>query len=151
VVFYALYLGMQRIKIELPDRFHFSTELAIQIGDVNYGGHVGNEKFLAIAHEARMRFLQSINTAELQFYGVGLIIADCAIEFKAELFWGDTMHVSVAVNGIDKFGFDLIYKIEVEKEGERKLAGIVKTGMLCFDYAAKKMVRVPENFIALFK
>lgn len=139
---------MQRIKIELPPHFHFTTQLTIQIGDMNYGGHVGNEKFLSIAHEARMRFLQSIETAELQFFGVGLIIADCAIEFKAELFWGDQIHISVAVDGIDKFGFDLIYKIEVEKEGTKKLAGIVKTGMLCFDYSTKKMVRVPEAFLS---
>ncbi len=141
---------MQRIKIELPQDFHFTTQHIIQIGDINYGGHVGNDKFLAIAHEARLRFLQSIETAELQFYGVGLIIADCAIEFKAQLFWGDQLHVAVAVSGIDKFGFDLIYKIEVEKEGIKKLAGIVKTGMLCFDYATKKLVRVPTEFAIQF-
>lgn len=130
--------------------FHFTTEMVIQISDLNYGGHVGNDKFLAIAHEARIRFLQSIGTAELQFYGIGLIVADCAIEFKAELFWGDQIHVSLAVEGIDKFGFDLIYKLEVEKEGTPKLAAIVKTGMLCFDYTAKKMVRVPEEFVVPF-
>ena len=49
---------MARIKLELPDKFPFSTTLYIRIGDINYGGHLGNDSVLAMIHEARLRFLK---------------------------------------------------------------------------------------------
>jgi acyl-CoA thioesterase FadM len=48
---------MERIKVSLPVSFAFSTIIAIRITDLNYGGHAGNDVFLALAHEARERFL----------------------------------------------------------------------------------------------
>ena len=48
---------MSRIKLALPDRWTFSTELPVRISDINYGGHLGNDAVLALAQEARVRFL----------------------------------------------------------------------------------------------
>lgn len=56
---------MNRIKINLPDSFHFSTELVIRITDLNYGGHVGNDVFLSLIHEAREQYLLSFGYKEL--------------------------------------------------------------------------------------
>jgi len=36
---------MQRIKIDLPEFFSFTTPIKIRITDLNYGGHVGNDVF----------------------------------------------------------------------------------------------------------
>ena len=49
---------MARIKLDLPERFPFSTELRVRITDVNYGGHMGNDSLLGLLHEARVRFLE---------------------------------------------------------------------------------------------
>ncbi len=37
---------MNRIKLTMPASYSFSTEIAIRITDLNYGGHVGNDSFL---------------------------------------------------------------------------------------------------------
>ena len=50
---------MERIKINLPETFTFSTIIKIRITDINYGGHVGNDSFLSLVHEARLQFLAS--------------------------------------------------------------------------------------------
>jgi len=137
--------SMERIKISLPDHFSFSTLIPIRITDINYGNHVGNDTFLSLIHEARMQFLGQHNYTELQFAGVGLIMADVAIEFKRELVYGDTVKVHVTATAFDKLGFDIFYKITVEKDGIETIAGKAKTGMICYDYTLKKKVNIPEE------
>ncbi len=138
---------MNRIKIELPDQFHFNKKIKIRITDLNYGGHVGNDVFLALIHEARQQFLMSHGYAELSFAGVGLIMADVALEYKKELNHGDTVRIAVCAADFDKLGFDLFYKMEIVGSDGPILAGKAKTGMICYDYTAKKKASVPEEAI----
>ena len=135
---------MARIKIAIPEQFSFSCQIPIRISDINYGGHVGNDTILTIVHEARMQFLKSLDFTEMDFGGIGMIMADAAIEFKNELFYGETVITSVVVTDISKIGFDLIYKLEKEKEGNKKIIAIAKTGMICYDYSVKKITAIPE-------
>lgn len=136
---------MERIKLNLPEAFSFSTNIAIRVTDLNYGGHVGNDSFLSLIHEARQQFLIHHGYTEFNFAGAGLIMTDAAIEFKREMNYGDVIKISVAANGFDKYGFDLFYKMEIIKSGEHILAGKAKTGMQCYDYTNKKIARVPEE------
>jgi len=136
---------MERIKINLPQTFHFSTIIKIRITDLNYGGHVGNDSFLSLIHEARQQFLNYFGYSELEFENVSLIMADASIEFKKELNYGDEIKISVAASGFDKYGFELFYKIEIINDKDFILAGKAKTGMLCYDYQTKKIMAVPEE------
>src|ERR1700730_18395804 len=104
---------MSRIKIELPAKFEFTTEIPIRITDLNYGGHVGNDTILSIIHEARMQFLAHHGyTSELNLGNIGLIMADAAIEFKNELFYGETVLASVTAGSFTKIGFDIYYELK---------------------------------------
>jgi acyl-CoA thioesterase FadM len=138
---------MERIKITLPETFPFTTSIAIRITDLNYGGHVGNDSFLSLIHEARQQFLQHYQYSEISFAGVGLIMADAAIEFKKELNYGDILKISVVATNFDRLGFDIYYQLEVDVAGKNILAGKAKTGMMCFDYTLKKKVPVPAEAI----
>ena len=138
---------MERIKITLPETFPFTTSIAISITDLNYGGHVGNDSFLSLIHEARQQFLQHYQYSEISFAGVGLIMADAAIEFKKELNYGDILKISVVATHFDRLGFDIYYQLEVDVAGKNILAGKAKTGMMCFDYTLKKKVPVPAEAI----
>lgn len=141
---------MNRIKLELPENFSFATHITIRVTDLNYGGHVGNDSFLSLIHEARQQFLLSHGYKELDIAGTGLIMADVAIEFKKELNHGDIVKISVTAGGFDKLGFDLFYKLEVVTGDSTTLAGKAKTGMMCFDYTQKKKMPVPEEVINKF-
>lgn len=138
---------MERIKVRLPTKFHFFTTLTIRITDLNYGGHVGNDVFLSLVHEARLQFLQHCGYSEFNVEGVGLIMADAAIEYKRELKQGDQLKIAVAAGGFDRIGFDIFYQLEVKGANEWIVAAKVKTGMSCFDYAAKKRVSIPSEAI----
>lgn len=136
---------MARIKIDLPETFHFSCKIPVRITDINYGGHVGNDTVLSILHEARMQFFKNFGYTEMNFGGTGLIMSDVAIEFKSELFYGDIVIASVTAGEISKVGFDIIYKIEKHADDKIKIAALAKTGMICYDYKKKRIVAVPEE------
>jgi acyl-CoA thioester hydrolase len=136
---------MARIKVELPEKFSFSTSIPIRITDLNYGGHVGNDTILSLIHEGRVQFLQQFGLEELKFAGVGLIMGDAAIEFKNELFHGDIVKVSVAATEFTKISFDLYYKLEKINGDKTEPVAFAKTGMICFDYGRKKVVAIPEG------
>jgi acyl-CoA thioester hydrolase len=135
---------MPRIKIEMPDSFAYSTSFAVRITDLNYGAHVGNDKVLSFLHEARVRFLQSLGYSELNFEGVGLIMADAALIFKSEIFYGDDLLISLQPAECNRVGFDLIYKIEKKTVDEKVIVAIARTAMICYDYNLKKVAGLPE-------
>jgi acyl-CoA thioester hydrolase len=134
---------MSRPEIILPGVFDFSCHVPVRITDLNYGNHVGNDAMLSLIHEARMQYLSSAGYTELSFAGAGLIMTDATLLFKAELFYGDQLVVSVHPTSISNVGFDLVYKLEKEDEGKMKLVATAKTGMLCYDYTRKKIVTLP--------
>ena len=136
---------MARIKIDLPDTFHFTITIPVRITDINYGGHAGNDTILSLIHEARMQFLQSHGYSEMNIEGWGMIMADVGIEFKNELFYGDTVIASVAAGEFSKVSFDIYYKLE-KTAGHKKIpVALAKTGMVCYDYEKKKIAAVPEK------
>jgi acyl-CoA thioester hydrolase len=135
---------MNNVKLVLPEHFLFSTNIKIRITDLNYGGHVGNDTFLSLIHEARQQFLRSFGYGELHFEGAGLIMVNAVIEFKSELNFADEVEIYVAATDFTRSGFDLYYKMEIVRATGNVLAGKAKTGMLCYDYTAKKIVTVPE-------
>jgi acyl-CoA thioester hydrolase len=134
---------MARIKLNLPSTFTFSTMIPIRITDINYGNHVGNDAVLSILHEARMQFLNNLGYTEMQFAGVSMIMSDVGIEFKAESFYGDVMKVYVTASEFSKVGFNLYYKLV--KNNEETIVATAKTGMICFDYTTRKVVKLPEE------
>ena len=136
---------MARIKIDLPEQFHFSCEIPVRVTDINYGGHVGNDTILSIIHEARMQFFKHFGYTEMQFAGAGIILADVSIEFKSELFYGDTVIAYVAAGEFSKVSFDVFYKLEKKSGNKNVLIALGKTGVVCYDYENKKIAAVPEE------
>ncbi len=134
---------MARIKIELPEVFAFKCEIKVRITDINYGGHLANDVLLGLMHESRMQYLWHLGYAnEIDaFDGHGLIQADAAIVYKSETFYGETLLVEIAANDFSKYGFDFVYRFSNADKDEEAARG--KAGLVCFDYASRKIVSVP--------
>ena len=71
-------------------------------------------------------------------------MADAAIMFRSEAFYGDILKIEISVGEISSSGFDLYYKFINEKT--QKEVARIKTGMVCFDYKERKIKGVPEVF-----
>lgn len=136
---------MPRIKIDLPDRFSFSTEIPVYIGHINYAHHLDNSVLLSLVSEARVRFFKSLGYSEMDVEGVGIIVADAAVQYLSEAFHGDVLSFEMGPADFNKYGCDLVYRVREKTSGREVARG--KTGILFFDYAAKKPVAVPGRFI----
>jgi len=138
--------AMARIQIDLPEQFRFSTEIPLYIGHINYGGHLDNALLLSLVSEARVRFFKSLGYSELDVEGVGIVVADAAVQYKAEAFHGETMVVAMTPVDFNKYGCDLVWQMTDQASGREVARG--KTGILFFDYGPRKVARVPEGFLA---
>jgi acyl-CoA thioester hydrolase len=137
---------MARVKIALPATFRFATTLPVRITDLNYGGHLGNDALLSLLHEVRVQFLASLSEQEVDpATQLGFIMADVAIEYKAEAFYGDVLHVEVGTNDLSKYGFDMVYQV---KNQAGKEVARAKIGMLTFDYNTRKLRPLPAELVA---
>lgn len=135
---------MARVKIELPEKFIFKTEIVIRVSDLNYGAHLGNDSILTICHEARLRFLKHFGYSELDIEGSGIIMTDAAIQYKAEGFYGDELIIEIAVMDFTKKSCDFVYRFTNKKT--QKLIALAKTGIVFYDYKNKKVVSTPIQF-----
>lgn len=139
---------MARIKLELPEKFDYSTEITIRISDINYGRHLGNDSVLTLIHEARMRIFNSLGLLEKDENGQGLLIADAVVIYKSQGFYRDVLNIFITPDDPNKYGFDLLYKLVNKKTGIE--IARAKTGIVFYDYQKNKVTGIPESFQKAF-
>ena len=140
---------MARVKINIPGNCIAAFSIPVRITDLNYGNHVGNDAFVSILHEARVQWLRHNSYTELNIEDIGLIMSDLEIEFKKESFYGDVINVQINVGEISGISFELFYQLFANRNGEQILLANAKTGMVCYNYANKKVAPIPEKFKAI--
>ena len=136
---------MARVKLIMPENKIAVIKVPVRISDINYGNHLANDAFVSIIHEARMQWLIKYGYTELNIEGTGLILADLAVEFKNESFYGDTIEITIAVGEISKVSFELFYELSTKRNHKIIVLAFAKTGMISYDYTAKKVIAVPEK------
>ncbi|MCP4913392.1 MAG: thioesterase [Oligoflexia bacterium] len=140
-----------RIKIAITSEQKklFETSYKIGVSDLNYGNHLGNDRVLLLAHQARVEWLKEIEQSELDFFGQGLIMADSACQYKSQGHLHDEVKIEVfgSLNG--KLGFDLFYKMS--NITKNTTLAHVKSGMLFFDYQKSKISTLSEESALKFE
>jgi acyl-CoA thioester hydrolase len=123
----------------------YSAQYRVTIGDINYGGHLGNDKALIIFQDARIQFLQSLGCSEKDIGdGRGIIMVESGVRYLREVFLHDELTVSIVVTELKgkKFSFD--YAVRRDADGELVISGF--TAFLAFAYEGRKVAAVPEGF-----
>lgn len=135
-----------RVKIEEPDNYSFKYSYVVQIRDINYGGHFGNDKFLSIAHEARIKFYHFLGFSEMNIgeKNAATIMSSAVINLKKEVFHNEKLTILVGIKNIGAFNFDLIYRFE---DDSKDLRALISTTIVCFDYQLKKVRKIPLAFL----
>jgi len=138
-----------RIKLSEPKSYCFSTTLKIRVTDLNYANHLSNDRLLTYAHQARVELFAAWGQSELNFGGMGIIMTDAAVVFKAEGHLNDKLIIWVGIEDISHLGFDLYYKVVNEQTGQE--VALIKTGIICFDYSSKKVVAIPRVIVDILQ
>lgn len=138
---------MNRTRIQFLKTFGFSTQIPVRISDINYGGHVGNDSILSILHECRLQWLKQFNYTEMNAAGAGLIMADSAIQYRGEAFYGDVLQASLYADEIETFAFNFYYKLTTVRKEKSIDIAFARTCMVCFDYEHRCKIPIPPALI----
>jgi acyl-CoA thioester hydrolase len=138
--------GIQR---KLILNMEFTAKYTVGIGDINYGGHLGNDKALIIFHDARIRFLKRNDLSELNIgENKGIIMVDAQIKYLYQVALHDELSIEIKIEIENSKKFVVHYIVKNAKNQKVVISG--STGMLCFDYAVQKVKQIPESFVSLF-
>lgn len=123
----------------------FTTQLTVRVTDINYGGHLGNDRVLAFFHEARVRFLSALGVSEKDVGdGVALTQTETLVQYKGEAFLGETLVCEVWVEEFGGLRFRVRY--ELKRVAEDKIIALGYTDLAGFDYHSRKLKRLPQSF-----
>ena len=121
----------------------FQTSIIVRIGDINYAGHMGNDRFLTLFQDARIQFLDSLGCSETDIGdGIGLVMSEAHVRYLKEVFLGDELVVELDVRDRSKSTFTVHYAV---RRGVDEVASGY-TAIVCFDYKTKKIARMPDGF-----
>jgi acyl-CoA thioester hydrolase len=123
----------------------------IRVGDINYGGHMGNDKALLVFHDARLKFLESLTFSEKNIGGPGIIMRDAHVSFRKEVYLHDVLTVDIGIENVSASAFEMIYTVKRINSGQQSVEEEVvftgSTGLVAFDYGLRRPVRLPEEFL----
>ena len=126
----------------MQDSHTYAGTYKVRVGDINYGGHMGNDRSLLLFHDARLYFLEQYGFSEGDIGGPGLIMGEAHVFFKKEVFRGDELRLYVHISDLRGLSFEMHYT--VLRDEEEVLHGSTK--LIAFDYDLRKMVKIPEAF-----
>jgi len=135
---------LERLKLKLPEKILFESSAVLRIDDMNYGGHLSNDRVLALFHNLRVEWLKEYGFTELNAFGSSLIMSDSQVQYRAEGFQGDHLKTTLLLGEIGHSGFELFYFLK--RTSDQKEIARGKTAMAFFDYDKRKVARVPEEF-----
>ena len=119
----------------------------VRVGDINYGGHMGNDKALLLFQDARIKFLASIGFSEMNIGDeTGIIMNEAHVFYKKEIFLYDRLSVTISVATVTASSFFLHYSVVRKSDNAEVLKGSTK--LIAFNYAKKRIIRLPAAFLS---
>lgn len=123
----------------------FSIEYKVTISDINYGGHMGNERPLIIFQQARIELFKNFELSELNIGdGVGTIQKESHVNYLKESFLGDILKVIIEKIEVTKTTMNFYYNIFNQKD---ELIVTGSTLIIGYNYEKRKISKIPAGFI----
>lgn len=123
----------------------FSINYKVIVSDINYGGHMGNERALIIFQQCRMDWLNSIGYDEINIgEDKGIIQLESHVFYLKEVTLGENLKCFIKDVEFTKSSFEIFYEV-INEKNEVALKGSTKN--MAFDYNRKKPSRIPKEFL----
>ena len=138
---------MPRIKLMEQGNYKFQYRRKIHNEDLNYAGHLGNDRLITIIQEARIEMFKELGFTELDLGdgSTGIIIGDLVVNFRTEIFSGDELLIETSCGEVKKNSMRLFYRASRVDDGIP--VSYVETGIMAFDYEKRAITKWPEVFL----
>ena len=116
----------------------------IQWGDQDMFGHVNNVVYFRWLESARIAFFQESGLADLMAKsGVAPILASIKCNYRRQLRYPDTVHISASVVKLGRSSMQMNHLIYSESLGAVAADG--ESTVVVFDYAAQRSAPIPDD------
>ncbi|MGA3172864.1 MAG: thioesterase family protein [Syntrophorhabdales bacterium] len=134
----------KRLRLVEQERYTFCYPARVEPRDISPGGHLGADNIVMLLSLARAYVFHSMGLAQEDLGdGVGIVMVDIAVNYKAEAFLFDEVAVDTQFGAFVQKGFSIYQRV---RKGKKVLA-LAETGILTFDYRSRKVAPVPERFL----
>ena len=140
---------MARIKLKKQQRYQFHHQLTVRVGDINYGGHLGNDAVVRLCNEARVAMMRQLGCSELDL-GDGktaMVMTELAVNYVGEGFLFDEVTIHTCVGAVGYFGFRLHHLLEKVDGGRAQPLALVETALSAFDHHSRQIGDLPPAFL----
>jgi acyl-CoA thioesterase FadM len=137
-----------KVKLDEQPRYPFSVDLEVRAGDLNYGAHLGYDRLLGLAHQARLVLFRDLGVTEMDLGDgrTGLVAADVAVSYLGEAFVHDVLVFEIRPVEVGRVGFRLAHRVSNKSSGAK--VALIEIGFVGFDYAKRRPAALPEAFRA---
>lgn len=123
----------------------FEIDYKVTVSDINYGGHMGNERALLLFQEARINLFKALGGDEMNVIdGIGTIQKDAHVYYKGEVYMGEKLKVRIVRVELKKASIDFFYQVANEN-GDIVIEG--STLIVGFNYVLKKSRNFLKNYL----
>lgn len=123
--------------------------IPVQWGDQDSFGHVNNVVHFRWMESARIAYFASLELATSAHQGIGPILASIKCDFRRQLTYPDTIHVSASITKIGRTSMTMAHR--VYSDAQRALVSEGDSVIVMFDYTAQKPTPVPNSVRAMIE
>jgi acyl-CoA thioester hydrolase len=136
---------MAKIKLKPRGSYQYQYNTTINVRDVNYGGHLGNDAVVALLQEARLRLLRDLGCSELDLGDgeTGIIMNELAVNYQSEGYLFDEISVLSEITDVKAASFRIQHRVI---RGDTTLA-LAEVGIVAFNYTSRSISEIPKTFI----
>lgn len=119
------------------------TPITVRFRDIDAMGHVNNAVFFTYLETARVGYMRNV-VFEIKTRNLGeagLILAQVSCQFKAPIFYGQSVEVGTRVSEMRNSSFSLEHRIEADGQ----LAALSEAVVVHYDYQGGKSLRIPDE------
>jgi acyl-CoA thioester hydrolase len=135
------------VKLAPLDHYQSIYETTVEVTDLNYGNHLGNDALVGIIHRARVHFLHRLSASEHNLGGgmTGVLLADLIVNYMGESFLFDKLCVESSIGEVRSKGFRVFHRITAPPD---RIIALAETGIVAFNYHKRRIAGIPETFVS---
>ena len=137
---------------DLAGPFYHRMTIPVRFADTDAQGHVNNAVYLTYCESARIRYWTEVSGEPFApgiEGGLGLILADARITYRAQVFYGELVTVETRVARIGRSSFDMEQRlVAAGPDGPTRLAAVSGSVLVRYDYTSAHPVPLSAPHIA---
>ena len=127
----------------MPDAaYTVVEEIAPRFRDTDAMGHINNAVYVTYLEVARQVYWARFDR-DSDYRRVPFILAHVTIDFRSEALVSEKLEVGIRMEWIGTKSFGFAYRIW--EKSTRRLVAEASTVQVCYDYAAKRTLPVPDE------